>query len=270
MNQLFVLLGIEAWKPVLTALLLPPVPFLVAILVGARLLLPRRGWGWSVIVVALLGLWMSTTTAIGYWLEHALLSVPHALTAERIASIRQDARARAGMAVVVLGGGMEPLAPEYGISNLGDLSLQRLRYGVWLGRETGVPVAFSGGAGWGQAGGGTEADTAARIATQEFNRPLRWTENRSRDTRENAARMVPVLQHAGVTHILLVTHGWHMPRALRDFQEAAAPAGIGIEAAPMGLARRMQRVALEWLPSAEGFARVRYVVREAVGRAMGA
>src|SRR5215831_18136522 len=31
-NQLFVPLGIEAWKPVLTALLLPPVPFLVGIL----------------------------------------------------------------------------------------------------------------------------------------------------------------------------------------------------------------------------------------------
>jgi uncharacterized SAM-binding protein YcdF (DUF218 family) len=269
-NHLFILLGIEAWKPVLTALVLPPVPFLVAILVGARLLLPRRGWGWGVIVVSVAGLWLTSTTGMGYWLEKVLLPVPPLLKPDRIDTIRHDERTRSGMAIVVLGGGAEPLAPEYGVSNLGDLSLQRLRYGLWLARETGVPVGFSGGAGWGRDGEGTEADTAARIAGQEFNRPLRWTENASRDTRENAARMVPLLKRAGITHILLVTHGWHMPRALRHFEEAAGPAGIRVEAAPMGLARHVVAPVLEWMPTGEGYRRVRYVVREAIGGAMGA
>lgn len=31
------------YKPVLAALALPPVPFLLLVLVGARLILPRRG-----------------------------------------------------------------------------------------------------------------------------------------------------------------------------------------------------------------------------------
>ncbi|MFL6664946.1 MAG: YdcF family protein, partial [Rhizobacter sp.] len=65
MNSLFILLGIESWKPVLVALLLPPVPFLIAILVGARLVLPRRGWGWGVIVLSVLGLWLTSTYAMG-------------------------------------------------------------------------------------------------------------------------------------------------------------------------------------------------------------
>ena len=52
MNGLFELLGIQAWKPVLTALILPPVPFLVLLLVGARLILPRRGLGWFLIVLS--------------------------------------------------------------------------------------------------------------------------------------------------------------------------------------------------------------------------
>ena len=34
MNELFYTLGIESWKPVLSALLLPPVPLLVLVLAG--------------------------------------------------------------------------------------------------------------------------------------------------------------------------------------------------------------------------------------------
>ena len=34
MNEIFLTLGIESWKPVLAALVLPPMPFLVLILVG--------------------------------------------------------------------------------------------------------------------------------------------------------------------------------------------------------------------------------------------
>jgi hypothetical protein len=41
-------------------------------------------------------------------------------------------------------------APEYGVGNLAAPSLERLRYGLWLSRSTGVPVAFSGGVGWAQ------------------------------------------------------------------------------------------------------------------------
>src|SRR5881394_720184 len=145
-------------------------------LVGARLLPTRRTWGWGVVLVSVVGLWLSSTMAVGQWLERVLLPVPPPLGAGRIDTIRRDAPGKRGMAIVVLGGGMEPLAPEYGVSNLSEASLQRLRYGLWLGRETGVPVAFSGGAGWAQDAGASEADTAARIAAQEFGRPLRWTE----------------------------------------------------------------------------------------------
>jgi uncharacterized SAM-binding protein YcdF (DUF218 family) len=79
-----------------------------------------------------------------------------------------------------------------------------------------------------------------------------------------------MLKRAGVTHILLVTNGWHMPRAQRNFEIAAAPAGIRIEPAPMGLARRLQGPALAWIPSSPGATHVRDVLREAIGRLAGA
>ena len=114
-----------------------------------------------------------------------------------------------------------------------------------------------------------EAQVAARIAANEFGRPLKWIEDGSRDTRENAARSVALLRAAGIRRIVLVTHGWHMPRALRAF-EAAAGSDIRIEAAPMGLARGAETPALTWMPTTQGMALVRNVLRELLGRIAGA
>jgi len=148
-------------------------------------------------------------------------------------------------------------------------SLERLRYGLWLARETGAPIAFSGGVGWGQPDAAAEAKVAAKIAAEEFNRPIKWQEDDSRDTRENALRTFALLKPAGIDHIVLVTHGYHMPRALRAFTEAAGP-GIKVEPAPMGLARRIESPALEWLPSSDGFSQMRQTLRELFGRLAGA
>ncbi len=269
-NNVIELFGLAPWKPVFAALLLPPVPFLLLALIGARLMLARRGLGWLLILTSVLGLWFGSTSALGGWLEQHVLRAPPALKAARIEALRAQARKDPTTAIVVLGGGMEPLAPEYGMSNLQPFSLERLRYGLWLSRQTGLPVAYSGGLGWGQAPGSTEAEAAARIAAQDFQRPLRWTEGESRDTRGNAGLTVPLLSKAGVRHVVLVTHGWHMPRAQRSFEDAARGSGITIEAAPMGLARQVEAPALEWLPSGLGYSRVRQVLRELAASLAGA
>ncbi|MFZ2651233.1 MAG: YdcF family protein, partial [Burkholderiaceae bacterium] len=218
-----------------------------------------------------------------HWLSRWLLDPPAALSAERIGAIRAQAAKSRNTAIVVLGGGSEPLAPEYGTSNLNAASAERLRYGLWLARATGVPVAFSGGIGWGQLGSQTEAQVAERIARDDFGLTLRWAESQSRDTRQNAAFSLALLRRAGVNHVLLVTHDWHMPRALRDFRRAANPGveetsggravpqdGFTIEAAPMGLATRAQLPYMPWLPSGDGALHVRRVLREALGSLMGA
>ncbi len=265
MNSLLTLLGIEAWKPILTALVLPPVPFLLLVLVGARLILPRRGLGWLLILISVTGLWLTCTTGVGQFLTQQVLRPPEALSAEAIGELRAAVKAKQHIAIVVLGGGMEPLAPEYGVANLATPSLERLRYGLWLSRETGAPVAFSGGVGWAQRPDvQAEAQTASRIAQQEFGRPLKWIEDRSRDTRENAQRSVGMLKAEGVTHIVLVTHGVHMPRARRMFEESARDS-MKIQPAPMGLATRLNSPVLDWLPTQRGFESVRGALRELLG-----
>lgn len=267
MNSLFILLGIESWKPVLTALLLPPVPLLLLVLIGARLILPRRGLGWTVIVVAVLGLWFSACTGVAQLLSRFALHPPAALSQARIQALKAEPAGRT--AIIVLGGGLEPYAPEYGVSNLRYASLERLRYGIWLGRETGLPVGFSGGVGWAQGDSKPEARIAEQIAATEFGRPLKWVEDDSRDTHENAARTVALLRKTGVRHIVLVTHGWHMPRALANFATAGGNE-FRVDAAPMGLAHDVDLAALNWIPTAQGLNDVRNVLRELLGRIAGA
>ena len=268
-NSLFVMLGIESWKPILAALILPPVPFLVLILIGARLLLPRRGLGWLLIFTSVVLLWLSACSGAARGLAQLFLQPPAAMSFDRVRELRAEVQAKKPVAIVVLGAGVEPF--ERGVQQAADAVLrgERLRYGLWLARETGAPVAFSGGVGLGQPDAAAEAKVAAKIAAEEFNRPLRWQEEDSRDTRENAVRTLALLKPAHIDHIVLVTHGYHMSRALRAFTEAAGP-GIKVEPAPMGLARRVESPALEWLPSSRGFSLMRQMLRELLGKVVGA
>lgn len=266
-NHLLILFGIESWKPILTALVLPPVPLFVLLLVGARLILPRRGLGWLIILTTVALLWLSGCAGTVRWLNLWALHPPAALNAQRIQELKTTTKPAA--AIVILGGGLEPYAPEYAAGNLSPVSLERLRYGIWLSRQTGLPMAFSGGVGWSQPDATPEARIASSIAATEFGRPLKWVEDQARDTRENAAYSVAMLRAAGVKHIVLVTHGVHMPRALREFT-AAAGADLTIEAAPMGLATDTELKALNWLPSSGGATQVRAILHELLGRLVSA
>jgi len=268
MNDLFVMLGIEAWKPVLGAVFMPPMPFVLMVLVGGRLMFRNRLLAWSLLLFGALGTWAMCTTAVSGALSNVLLMPPRALSPSEIGDLKKAPKT----AIVVLGAGRYLLAPEYGVSNLKPMSMERLRYGLWLARETGLPVAFSGGIGHGGSPGPSEAEIAARIAEREFARPLRWTETLSRDTTENAFRSIALLHEAGVERIVLVTHGFHMRRALSAFERAKQRSNTTMEiiAAPMGLDAPGKLTVLDWLPSGDGFEETRITLHEWLGRLVGA
>jgi uncharacterized SAM-binding protein YcdF (DUF218 family) len=261
-------LGIPAWKPLLTALALPPVPLLLGMLLGAASLRRRPTLGWTLLLAGAAGLWLGSTVAAGEWLQQRLQPPPPLAETD----LRALSAGRAHSAIVVLGAGSEAYAPEYRGPNLPPLAMERLRYALWLARQTGLPVAFSGGAGHAANSGPPEAEVAAAIARRDFGQPLKWTEARSRDTRENAAASVALLRQAGVTRIVLVTHGWHMRRSRRAFERAIAAGGGGMTLlpAPMGLAPSGQPPLLRWLPSVAGFECSRLAMREMLGLLTGA
>lgn len=273
MNDIFQSMGIESWKPVLAALLLPPVPLLLLVLVGARMIPWRRALGWMLVLIAVLGLWISGCAGVGSWMQRALLSVPPPLSADRLDELRKSVAAGGpGVVVLMLGGGRESVAPEYGVANLAPASLERLRYGVWISRQTGASMMFSGGLSHSAEPGAAEADVAAEIARREFLRPLRWVEPKARDTQENAQYSIAMLREMDIRQVVLVTHGWHMQRALRAFKQAAERDKVkwDIVPAPMGLAEPVERTSLRWMPTAEGAKLVRAVLREKFGWWFGA
>lgn len=262
MNSLYAL------KPFITALLMPPTSLLL--MLGACLAWRRTArWTRPVAAALLVLLWLSACQGSGRWLVRDVLRPPAALDRPALAALAAGSGGPS-TAVIVLGAGRYGAAPEFlDQPDLTPNGLARLRYGMWLSRQLQQPLGYSGGVGWAQKDGPSEADAAARIVRDEWGGTLRWAEGRSRDTRENADFSVPLLRADGVRRIVLVTHAWHMPRALAHFRRAAG-SGIEVVAAPFGFPGEDERSLLDWIPSTSGVLTVQWVVRELLGRAAGA
>lgn len=268
------LLDIGVWKPVLTALLLPPVPGLVLVLLGARMVFVKRGLGYSTLLGGVAVVWFSGCQGTAVALLERVIQPPPPLVGAKWAALKSTSGTR--RAIVVLGGGRDAHAREYGGPGLSSNSAERLRYGIWLSRQTGWPMAFSGGVGWAQQGAESsvaEADVAAQVARTHYGYDIRWLERQSQDTARNAVQTLALLVPQGVEEIVLVTQAFHMPRARRAFERAALqfmqsdPSRplVRIVSAPMAYWQMGDRPILDWLPSAQGFYNVRMASHELLG-----
>ncbi|WP_255249901.1 YdcF family protein [Polaromonas sp. AET17H-212] len=240
-------------KPILATLVLPPAAPLLLVLLGLLLALRKKALGLLLAFAGLALLWLLSCHAVAVWLAQSILPQHTPVTAATLKSSGVQA-------IVVLGGGVHPVAPEYGEAQSSAAAAMRLRYGAWLARQTGLPVAFAGGMGWGAADAQvlSEGEVARRMAEQDYGLKLRWVDDRSRDTAENASLLRPLLQKDGVQRIALVTHAWHMPRSVLAFERA----GFAVTAAPMGFMLPSRNGVLEWLPSSDGLDASRLVLKE--------
>lgn len=248
-----------ALKPILTTLVLPATS-------GLLVLFALLFWAWrrsasaSRLPVALAGItsvmmWLLSCPAVAIWLSVQWLPQVNPITPEELK--REQVQA-----IVVLGGGVENNALEYDGPTLSPDAMSRLLYGVHLSRNTHLPMAYTGGIGWtGTRGHMSEAEVAASALTRLGAPALRWQETQSRDTRENAVLTAALLKNDGITHIALVTHAWHMPRSVRQFEAA----GLHVVPAPMGYIRSDMSPLLQWLPSGKGLRDTGWVIREWLG-----
>lgn len=242
-------------KPLLATLVLPPAGPLLLALLGVWIARRRRAFGLGLATIAIVLAFALGTNGMALVLARWLLPPQSAATVDAVRQVQ---------AIVILGGGVRPEAPEYGAPQPSSHTLGRLRYGVWLAQKTGKPLAFAGGVGWAAAGTGvpSEAAVAKQSAQDDFHVALRWTDDQSRDTAENAARMGQQLQPQGIRRIALVTDATHMPRAAGAFRAA----GFDVLPAPMNFPGPQSRPLLEWLPSEAGASTCQQVLREWLGR----
>ena len=248
-----------ALKPILTTLVLPATSGLLA-------LFALLVWTWrrsartarvpvAIATVVTLGMWLLSCQAVAIWLSVHLLPQINPANAD-------DLKLKHVQAIVVLGGGVENEASEYNGPTLSPDAMSRLLYGVHLSRLTQLPMAYTGGIGWAGTSQQTSEAEVAALALVRMGAPaLRWQENQSRDTRENALLTAAMLKNDGVTRIALVTHAWHMPRSVRQFEAA----GLQVTPAPMGYIRSDLAPLLQWLPSGKGLRDSGWVIREWLG-----
>lgn len=235
----------------LALLLMPPANGLLLAVCGACLCWRGRRWGAWLLAGGLALLWLLSLHVVA-----ALLAWP----LERLQAPLSLAAVPADAAIVVLGGGRNLSAPEFaGDDDLSRHTLQRLRYGAQLSRQTARPLLVTGGNP--DARGSSEAELMQRTLARDFALQARWSESASRTTRENARLSAPLLQADGIRSIVLVTHAAHMPRAVREFQAA----GLQVVAAPLGYVSARPLIPLDFLPRGEAMAESSRILHEWVG-----
>jgi uncharacterized SAM-binding protein YcdF (DUF218 family) len=219
-------------KKVLAALILPPTGPLLLAATGLWLSRRRPRLGHLVVAFGLATLLALSLPWVAKPLLYSLQNAPPP-TSEELASAQ---------AIVILAGGNYPDAPEYGADTVNALTLERLRYGAHLARQTGLPVAVTGGA---PTGGLAEGEAMRETLATDFRIATRWVESSSNETGENAAFLAPMLKQAGINRVVLVTHAWHMRRAQAAFEKQ----GLTVIPGPTRFATETT-TSLRWLPSA--------------------
>jgi len=101
------------------------------------------------------------------------------------------------------------------------MTLERLAEAAREVRRLGLPVLVSGGRPDGI--GDSLAAMMSTVLEDDFRVPVRWREDRSRNTFENAAFSADILRRAGVPSALLITHCRDMARALWSFHAVGYP-----------------------------------------------
>ncbi|MFM7802101.1 MAG: YdcF family protein [Limnohabitans sp.] len=241
-------------KPLLTTLLLPPGGLLLMLMLALTEARKHAKFAWSLVITASALLWLLSCHAISHGLGRWLLPTYPAVTASDL---------KPAQAIVVLGGGVNLYAPEYGEPTMGTYSLARLQYGAFLKRQTGLPMLFAGGKGWraSSAQMSSEAEVAATVLHRDTGMQIEWLDKTSRDTHENALKAFEILAPLHKTTVLLVTNDWHMARSVKQFEKA----GFTVIPAPMGFVQPPQNPLFDYLPSAHVLGQTQLLLKEWLG-----
>lgn len=238
------------FKNLLGALLLPPANGLLLLALAA--LFRRRRWagglGWAGGLLLLLQSLPLVSGALLAPLEDRAGLPPQG--------------PNGAQAIVVLGGGMVETLPSLGGDQPKDGTLVRLRYAARYARSWHLPVLVSGGRPPNRVY--SEAEVMARILEQEFAVPVRWREDGSRDTAENAQKSAAILLPQGIRRIALVTQPYHFPRAERLFRAA----GFEVVNAPAQFMTQNGRAGLalsDFIPRASALERSYLALHEWLG-----
>jgi uncharacterized SAM-binding protein YcdF (DUF218 family) len=243
----------EYWfKALFKAFFMPPGVFLALMLIGLSLLsrskLEASGSfkaGLRLALIGSLGLYCFSTghvaSMLGSFIEREV--IPLATLESRLEAFKQ------GQAIVILAGGVRRNALENESTFAPSTrSLERVNYGVRLARESALPILVSGGVL--PAVPVSEAHVMASAIETDYGLKVRWVEDKSIDTIENAQNSAKMLASNQIKSIVLVTHASHMPRARSAFERQ----GLVVISAPTCFTQKVSIFWMGWLPNASSLA----------------
>jgi uncharacterized SAM-binding protein YcdF (DUF218 family) len=237
-------------RGLILTLVMPPTGFVVLILIGL-LLGARRRLGRRLTWISLIALILFGMPVVSYSMLLALESgLPVTPPPDH-----------PPQAIVVLGAEVIRTHQEKLGIRPGLLTLDRLRTAAALHRRTGLPILVTGGT--------TQPDTPAvglvmeQSLKDDFQAPPRWVESKSIDTWENARFSADILRAEGITSVYVVTHSWHMRRAVLAFQGT----GLTVTAAPTSFDDPLGPDLDDFLPRASGWQTGYFAIHEWIGYA---
>jgi uncharacterized SAM-binding protein YcdF (DUF218 family) len=187
--------------------LAPPSIFILLCLVGGLLALVWRRTGLAIVLISSIALYVAAMPAFSsYMLQKAESGLP------------DSPDLRGAQAIVVLGGDMRLGDGAQTPDTLGPLTRERLVFAAVAHRRLGLPVAVTGGP-------GVKAHVSLgalmkRELEDTFAVPVRWAEEKSNTTWENAMDTAPLLKADHISSVILVSQAWHLPRAIWAFERA--------------------------------------------------
>ena len=102
----------------------------------------------------------------------------------------------------------------------------------------------------------------AETLERDFHAKDLWTEDRSKDTSENATYSAAILKEHGVQRIAIISQAWHLPRAMKLFEQQ----GLTIYPAPTGYTHEDNEPIIRWLPKASALDKSTIALKEYLGR----
>jgi uncharacterized SAM-binding protein YcdF (DUF218 family) len=231
-------------KTLLKGLVLPPAGPLLLAFLGVYWMRRRPRLARACLIVGLGSLWLLSTPVVSDALSSLVEHYP-SLDLQRVTGAQ---------AIVILGGGGErAFAPEYGGPAADSVLLERLSYGAFVARKTGLPVLVTGGR--------VEALAMRATLLRNFGLDPRWVDGEAYDTFDNARNSARMLEASGIHRVILVTHASHMGRSVHEFTDA----GLEAVPAPMGMLAARDPGIWHFLPNPDALRRASAAINELLG-----
>lgn len=237
-------------KKIVSSLILPPTSLVLLAFVGLWLSRKHPKTGRALAALSLATLIIFSLPVTGNVLLQGLETAPPI----------SEAQLKEIQAIVILGGGNNSQAPEFGYEDTANRwTLERLRYGAYLQHQTNKPILVTGGAPF---GGRAEANAMAETLQRDFHAKDIWTEDQSKDTAENAAYSAAILKQHGIERIAVISQAWHLPRASKLFEQQ----GLTVYPAPTGYTHEDNESIIRWLPKASALDKSSIALKEYLGQ----